>query len=102
MKRTAYAFPNWTNFIYDPSDKARDPFLKLRSFCSCGRGGHSSKRTLWKNCLCKRGGMNVGKSVDVMENVGCSMTPGMHTGPIYTNRRQRTQNDASVLRHDKL
>lgn len=46
--------PNWTNYIYVLGDKNLDPFLKLRSFCSCGKGGHSSQRILCKNCSCRK------------------------------------------------
>ena len=54
--------PLWTNFIYVLSDKAKDPFLQLRSSCSCGRGKqNTSQRSLCKNCSCKRRGKSCWK-----------------------------------------
>ena len=45
--------PLWTSRVYDLSNKMRDPFLRLRSRCSCGRSG-TSQPALCKNCSCKK------------------------------------------------
>ena len=42
--------PLWTMRIYELSE---DPFVKLRSSCSCGRSV-TSNRLLCKNCSCKK------------------------------------------------